>query len=168
MTNYLTSLSGASVDSPIGTVYLTADKFALYSCSFIEPLDYHAEQGNPLLLEASRQLNTYFEGKRKAFNIPLHLAGSTFYMKIWSVLQEIEYGRTTSYKQIAELLKVENGARAVGRAVGTNPLLIFIPCHRVIGDKGSLTGYKGGKERKRFLLQMELSNPTNPNRNLLF
>jgi methylated-DNA-[protein]-cysteine S-methyltransferase len=104
---------------------------------------------------ACDQLREYFLGKRRVFDLPLEPAGSPFEQKVWAALLAVPYGATTSYGAIATALGLVNGARAVGRANGANPIPIVIPCHRVIGSDGSLTGYGGGLPLKRILLEHE-------------
>jgi O-6-methylguanine DNA methyltransferase len=106
-------------------------------------------------LELKKQLDAYFGGERLEFTIPLDLRGTPFQREVWDTLRTIPWGQTRSYGQIAIDLGRPNGARAVGRAVGTNPVSIAVPCHRVLGSDGSLTGYGGGLERKTALLHLE-------------
>ena len=113
------------------------------------------EEATPLLLEACRQLREYFAGERKAFALPLAPAGTEFQKKVWAALRDIPWGETRSYGDIARAIGKPTACRAVGMANGRNPLPIFIPCHRVIGTNGSITGYSGGLEKKRFLLRLE-------------
>ena len=101
------------------------------------------------------QLDAYFSGKRLKFDLPLDLRGTPFQRRVWECLLDIPPGRTWTYGQVAEAIGRPGAARAVGRAVGTNPVAIVVPCHRVIGSDGSLTGYGGGLERKTALLQLE-------------
>jgi methylated-DNA-[protein]-cysteine S-methyltransferase len=107
------------------------------------------------LLEASRQLQAYFAGERREFDLPLAPYGSDFQRRVWSALLEIPYGETISYLELARRLGDPRAVRAVGSANGRNPISIIIPCHRVIGADGSLVGYGGGLERKRWLLRHE-------------
>lgn len=104
---------------------------------------------------ARAQLSEYFEGKRRVFDLPLRAEGSPFEQQVWSRLLKVPYGVTTSYGAIAAVLGLANGARAVGYANGANPIPIVIPCHRVIGSNGALTGYGGGLPLKRALLELE-------------
>ncbi|RMI32359.1 methylated-DNA--[protein]-cysteine S-methyltransferase [Nocardia stercoris] len=110
---------------------------------------------DPVLGEAVGQLLEYFLGRRRTFELPLHAAGDDFQQRVWREVTAIEYGTTTTYGQIAENLGDRRLAYRVGQAVGANPLCVFVPCHRVIGADGSLTGYAGGLERKRALLELE-------------
>lgn len=107
----------------------------------------------------SDQLDAYFNGQLTRFNVPLDLQGTPFQLAVWGLTCRIPYGKTTSYRQIAEDLGRPNASRAVGRAVGSNPVEIVVPCHRVLGSDGTLTGYAGGLKRKAALLELE-SFPT--------
>ncbi|MEQ8196878.1 MAG: methylated-DNA--[protein]-cysteine S-methyltransferase [Clostridiaceae bacterium] len=112
----------------------------------------------PLLKKASEQLQEYLAGKRKIFDLPLAPKGTEFQQKVWKALQEIPYGKTVSYKDIAKCIGNINACRAVGMANNKNPIFIFIPCHRVIGADGRLVGYAGGLDLKEKLLEMEKQN----------
>jgi methylated-DNA-[protein]-cysteine S-methyltransferase len=119
------------------------------------PLEQRAD-ADPLLLEAARQLEAYFSGAAQEFDLPLAPAGSEFQQRVWAQLQEICYGQTATYGEVAARLGLSGqAARAVGAANGCNPIPIVIPCHRVVGARGVLTGYGGGIERKRTLLALE-------------
>lgn len=121
------------------------------------PVDDRVDD-DPLLLEAGRQLTAYFEGDLKEFDLPLAPRGTDFQRRVWDELQRIGYGQTASYGELADRLGMVRGAaRAVGAANGRNPIGIVIPCHRVVGAKGSLSGYAGGVERKQLLLRLEQS-----------
>jgi methylated-DNA-[protein]-cysteine S-methyltransferase len=135
----------AEKDGKITNVYLPGEAF---------PGDMEACE-TPLLKEAVRQLESYFKGELKEFNLPLGPEGTDFMKKVWSALCEIPYGRTATYKDIAIKAGSPKGARAVGLANNRNPIPIFIPCHRVIGADGSLTGYAGGLDMKKKLLDIE-------------
>jgi methylated-DNA-[protein]-cysteine S-methyltransferase len=135
-------------DSAITTLYFSGDKLLD---------DMHIEE-TPLIREAAQQLTDYFEGKRKTFNVPLAPSGTEFQQKVWTVLQTIPYGETWSYKQVAEAIGNPKASRAVGMANNKNPIVIMIPCHRVIGANGKLVGYGGGLERKVQLLTIEQPN----------
>jgi methylated-DNA-[protein]-cysteine S-methyltransferase len=110
---------------------------------------------SPLIRKAAAQLVEYFDGKRKEFDVPLTPRGTDFQISVWKALQNIPFGETRSYKDIAVLIGREKAVRAVGMANNRNPIVIIIPCHRVIGHDGSLTGYGGGLPAKRFLLDLE-------------
>ena len=140
-------------DSPIGPMTLVQEGEVLARLDFDVPSQ--PEETTPLLLEACRQLREYFAGERKAFALPLAPAGTEFQKKVWAALREIPWGETCSYGDIARAIWKPTASRAVGMANGRNPLPIFIPCHRVIGTNGFITGYSGGLEKKRFLLLLE-------------
>lgn len=103
----------------------------------------------------AKALESYFIGNKKSFQLPLDIKGTSFQEKVWAFLVNIPYGETMSYSEIAEKIKHPKAARAVGRAVGANPILLFVPCHRVVGKNGKSTGYRGGVAFKERLLQME-------------
>lgn len=109
----------------------------------------------PLMNKAAEEINEYLQGERKYFDIPLKLEGSEYQKKVWNIIRTIPYGKTITYKDVAIEMGKKKSFRAVGGAIGKNPLLIFIPCHRVIGLNGALTGYAGGIERKENLLKLE-------------
>ena len=118
------------------------------------PADFELAE-TPLIKKAAVQLAEYFDGKRKTFNLPLAPAGTDFQLKVWKALQNIPYGGTLSYGELAALAGNPKACRAVGMANNRNPIVIIVPCHRVIGKDGSLTGYGGGLELKRQLLELE-------------
>ena len=111
--------------------------------------------GNPMLLEAARQLRAYFAGQLREFQLPLDIEGTGFQKRVWGQVAAIPYGETRSYLQIAQALGSPGAVRAVGAANGANPVPIVVPCHRVIGGKGKLVGYGGGLAMKRRLLELE-------------
>lgn len=119
------------------------------------PLQADVDEIDPLLQEAADQLQAYFAGKRKAFDLPLALEGTTFQQAVWADLLKIPFGQTISYGELAERVRAPSAVRAVGAAVGHNPVSIIVPCHRVIGRDGDLTGYAGGLDRKTALLHLE-------------
>lgn len=108
-----------------------------------------------LLKQARRQLSEYFNGTRKEFTLPLSMKGTPFQVQVWNALLEIPYGETRSYKEIAQAVQSPNACRAVGMANHNNPIGIVVPCHRVIGSDGSMTGYAGGLDIKKKLLELE-------------
>jgi methylated-DNA-[protein]-cysteine S-methyltransferase len=110
---------------------------------------------HPLFAALENQLHAYFNGELKQFNLPIRAHGTPFQLSIWEELQKIPYGTTVSYQTIAKSIKNEKAVRAVGQAIGKNPIAIVIPCHRVIGKNNQLTGFAGGLERKMKLLQCE-------------
>ena len=109
----------------------------------------------PILELAKKQLNEYFTGNRKTFDIPLHPVGTDFQKKVWRALKDIPYGHTASYKELAENINCSKGFRAVGNANNKNRYAIVVPCHRVIGSNGNLVGYAGGLDIKKFLIEHE-------------
>jgi methylated-DNA-[protein]-cysteine S-methyltransferase len=149
--------------SPIDDLLIVADGDAIVSVQMAthrgEPRQLDArmvrDDSDPLLAMAAAQLEEYFTRKRIAFDLPLRPSGTDFQKRVWNALLEIPCGQTTSYGELATRLGDPGASRAVGLANGRNPIAIFIPCHRVIGADGSLTGFGGGLERKRFLLEME-------------
>ncbi|HWD80563.1 MAG TPA: methylated-DNA--[protein]-cysteine S-methyltransferase [Kribbella sp.] len=121
-----------------------------------ETLGERVESTDPLIALVVEQLEEYFDGRRTSFALPVRLEGDAFQRRVWAVLEEIPYGETTTYGEIAARLgEPAQAAQAVGKAVGQNPVSIVVPCHRVIGKNGSLTGYAGGLTRKQFLLDLE-------------
>ncbi len=146
--------------SPIGALTLVATDTALVGLFMeahtSEPLIAEAEERRtPLLTTVSAQLDEYFAGRRERFDVPLAPRGTAFQTSVWAVLQLIPFGVTWSYAQVARALGSPKAVRAVGAANGRNPISVIIPCHRVIGADGSLTGYGGGLPRKRWLLAHE-------------
>jgi methylated-DNA-[protein]-cysteine S-methyltransferase len=103
----------------------------------------------------SQQLEEYFNGQRTAFTIPLHLEGTPFQQSVWEAMSQVPYGKTASYLNVAQTLQKPKSVRAVGTAIGRNPVLIVAPCHRIIGKNGGLTGYRGGLDMKKQLLKLE-------------
>ena len=142
----------ASVDSPIGKVWIESDGERVLRVSF-ESIG-RGKSGVPKVLkEAAKQMGQYFKGKRKVFDLPLPARGSAFRNRVWEELNKIPFGRVKSYQEL--VVKTGGSARAVGGACGANPLPIIIPCHRVLSSTGLLTGYIGGMWRKRWLLEHE-------------
>lgn len=141
------------VETPIGALRLVSDGEALCTVEFGEGgLRMDAA---PVLLQAERELAEYFAGRRKAFSVPLCMRGTAFQMEVWRALACIPYGETLSYGELAARIGRPKASRAVGMANHNNPLPIFVPCHRVVGADGRLTGYAGGLEIKKFLLELE-------------
>src|SRR4051794_2049533 len=148
-------MASTVVDSPIGPLGLVASDTGLRAVLF-DGGRIRAEGRSPVLDEAARQLGAYFDGDLVAFDLPLELDGTDFRRRCWLALGSIPYGQTVSYGEQARRLGLgHDAARAVGAANGRNPLPIVLPCHRVIGANGSLTGFGGGLEVKRFLLELE-------------
>lgn len=153
--------------SPMGDILLAADDIGLTGLWF-EGQKYfalsldkeHEEKDLPLFDQTKKWLDIYFSGQEPGLTVPLHFKGSSFQREVWEILRRIPYGQTMTYGEIAHLLSVRKGlrcmsAQAVGGAVGHNPISIIVPCHRVIGANGRLTGYAGGIDKKLKLLQLE-------------
>lgn len=147
--------------SPLGSLLLARTANGLAGAWFEAqqhhpaPIDAPLHDDDALLRRAAGQLAAYFEGSDAGFDIPLDLLGTPFQRAVWSELQRIERGATCSYGEIARHLGSPSASRAVGNAVGRNPISIIVPCHRVLGSAGALTGYAGGLERKTALLRLE-------------
>ncbi|MDX1284079.1 MAG: methylated-DNA--[protein]-cysteine S-methyltransferase [Draconibacterium sp.] len=150
------------IQSPIGWLKIETNQSALIAVSFVDGDGGSTSLMPDIITKASEQLLEYFEGKRKVFNLKLSPQGTEFQKKVWNHVSKINYGETTSYLDIAKHSGSEKNTRAVGLANGKNPIPIFIPCHRIIGTDGKLTGYAGGLEKKRWLLQHELENSEKP------
>ena len=157
-------------DSPLGKILLAADEEGMTGAWF-ETQKYfaaklppeHEEGTTPVLGDACRWLDVYFSGREPDFTPKLHLIGSDFRQAVWALLLQIPYGQTRTYGALAKQLAEKNGgkrvsAQAVGGAVGHNPISLMIPCHRVVGTNGSLTGYGGGIQRKKALLELECAD----------
>ena len=148
-------------DSPLGSLLMTSDGEALTGLSFGDkPLAEQETQALPVFVDTCRWLDLYFSGKVPDFTPQLSLQGTDFRRAVWEILRTIPYGQTISYGEIADMIARERrmekmSAQAVGGAVGHNPVGIIVPCHRVIGKSGSLTGYGGGIWRKEWLLKLE-------------
>lgn len=144
-------------DSPIGTLGIAENGTGMTDLFLRGRIrtEGFREEKTPLIQDAVSQLREYFGGKRKAFDLPLSLSGTAFQLSDWKALRTIPYGETRSYQQIAEQLGNPKACRAVGMANNRNPVLIVVPCHRVIGKDGSLTGYGCGLEKKELLLELE-------------
>lgn len=153
--------------SPLGTILLAADEIGLTGLWF-EGQKYfalyldkeHEEKELPVLKQAKTWLDIYFSGREPDFKVPLHFTGTDFQNEVWEILYSIPYGQTTTYGEIAKRLAASRGlkrmsAQAVGGAVGRNEISIIVPCHRVVGSNGSLTGYAGGMDKKIELLKLE-------------
>lgn len=145
------------VKTPVGTVCISEDKDGIVSVQFGNFPGKIADIKHPGLYldDAEVQILEYFEGIRRSFDLPLSVRGSDFQKKVWKALCDIPYGETRSYQDIASVIGNAKAARAVGMANNRNPLLLIIPCHRVVGKSGQLVGYAGGIERKQYLLDME-------------
>lgn len=150
------------IDSPVGELRLVEHNDAITAIEFSPFRDSDGrprgdrDDEHPLLVEAARQLHAYFERDLKEFDLPLAPVGSAFQQRVWQALLGVGWGETASYGEIAHRLGMTNAAsRAVGLANGRNPIPIVIPCHRIIGANGTLTGYAGGLPRKQLLLELE-------------
>ncbi len=152
------------VDTPIGKLEIHSDKNYLYRIQFIDHKQKYkimpSSRLSAIAEETSKQLNEYFKGRRKSFNIPFRLDMSPFYNKTLKEVSKIKYGQTASYMDIAKNAGNIRAVRAVGTANAKNPIVIMIPCHRIISGDGSLGGYGGGLDKKLFLLRHEGTNIT--------
>jgi len=151
------NLEVACIQSPVGILKISGSEDGIRSILF---MDNETEQTLvPACLQGCvNQLNEYFEGKRKQFNLKLDPKGTEFQLKVWDKLQQIPFGKTISYLDLARMTGRETNTRAVGNANGKNKINIVVPCHRVIGSNGKLTGYGGGLWRKEILLKLEMGN----------
>ena len=143
------------LQSPIGWVEISGIKNAVTSVNFVMDRDEDSTELPEVVIACKQQLEEYFRGKRREFSIKVKPEGTDFQKSVWSQLEKIKYGETKSYGDIARQMKDVNASRAVGHANGKNPVGIIIPCHRVIGESGKLTGYAGGMWRKQWLLDLE-------------
>ncbi len=137
-------------DGALRGLYMTEQRHRPDETTFGEP-----DPGAEIFVHAETELKEYFAGRRRAFDVPLAFAGTPFQQRVWAELRKIPYGTTISYGELADRLGSPGASRAVGLANGKNPIGIIVPCHRVVGANGSLTGYGGGLERKRYLLDFE-------------
>jgi methylated-DNA-[protein]-cysteine S-methyltransferase len=156
------SLAYKMIDSPVGKLKLVASDQGLVAILWqndkptrVRLNELTEDARHPLLLETERQLGEYFAGKRKTFSVPLDMRGTSFQKNVWHALLAIPFGETRSYGQLAKQLGNPQAVRAVGAANGRNPISIIVPCHRVIGSSGKLTGFAGGLETKAHLLSLE-------------
>jgi len=155
-------------ESPVGNLMIEADDEGITSVSFSDNVHVLGTQSNEHILAAQCQLLEYFKGVREDFDVPLSMTGHPpFYQKVWQELLKVPYGDSCSYQDIAAALGDPNAARAVGMANGKNPIAIIVPCHRVIGRNGKLTGYAWGIDTKRWLLRHEIAHSPVPD-HLLF
>lgn len=157
------TVSFTLIDSPVGPLRLVAGAHGLHALHMHvqrhvpatpDPA-WRRDDGHPVLVATAAQLEQYFDGERHAFDLPLAPVGTEFQLRVWEGLRAIPYGATISYGELAQRVGNAKAVRAVGLANGRNPISIIVPCHRVVGANGSLTGYGGGLERKRFLLDLE-------------
>lgn len=146
-------------NSPIGILKIVASEGYLNEISFAQKKGENPSSLSPILLTCKEQLDLYFAKKLQIFNIPIKFTvGTPFQQEVWQKLCEIPYGATVSYKQIAQNVKREKAVRAIGGANNKNPIVIIVPCHRVIGANGKLVGYGGGLDKKEYLLNLEKEN----------
>ena len=150
------------IDSPVGKLKLVANDKALVAVLWendnptrVRLTKLVEEQAHPILMKAEQQLNEYFAGRRVDFSIALDMAGTQFQRSVWEALLAIPFGQTKTYLDVARHLGNPQATRAVGAATGRNPISIIVPCHRVIGSTGKLTGFAGGLDAKTYLLLME-------------
>ena len=146
-------IKARTLETPIGMIEIQADENGVCALIFHAAADKNDDC--ELLDWAQRELEEYFAGRRRAFSVPLSIVGTPFQKKVWHALKDIPYGETRTYGEIAGIIGNKNAARAVGMANNKNPLPVLIPCHRVIGKNGALTGYGGGLWRKQYLLELE-------------
>lgn len=150
------SIATACFDSPLGIIELKQCDGFLIGLEFID--DGKATEIPESLQSSVDQIKEWFSGKITKFDLPVKPKGTQFQVSVWQLLTEIPYGQTVTYGDIANKLGIKNGSRAVGLANGSNPISLIIPCHRVIGANGKLTGYRGGLQRKEWLLRFEKAN----------
>jgi methylated-DNA-[protein]-cysteine S-methyltransferase len=156
-----TLVAQGRIDTPLGALTLAATARGLALAWFdgqahrSEEVAAPRQPGNEVLRQAEREFDEYFAGRRREFSVPLDPAGTDFQQRVWRALLQIPMGRLGTYGDIARQLGLPAAARAVGAAIGRNPISIIVPCHRVVGRDGSLTGYAGGLPRKQALLQLE-------------
>lgn len=154
----------AFYNTPIGVLRLEATEEALRAASFQEENNtiVFERTTHPVVSNVVQQLEEYFKGERRVFQLPLAPQGTAFQQKVWNELQKLKYGTTATYLQMAQRLGNKNSIRAAATANGRNPIAIIIPCHRVVGANGALTGYAGGLHRKQWLLEQEARHAGQP------
>ena len=153
---FMENIFTTTIETPIGYLELSSDQQFLLSVSFVEKPGSITDFQPGILKDSVVQIIEYFDGKRREFDLKLQPAGTDFQLKVWEEVKKVPFGKTVSYLDIAIKTGSKNNTRAVGLANGKNPIPIIIPCHRIIGTNGKLTGYAGGLERKKWLLQREL------------
>lgn len=148
-------------ESKFGNIYIKTDENYVYNINFIDINSINKEfeyKKNIITEEVIKQVEEYFNGKRKSFELPVNPQGTEFQKRVWRELQKIPYGQTRTYKDIAIKIEKPNASRAIGNANNKNPIAIVIPCHRVIGSNNKLVGYAGGIDKKIKLLELEKNN----------
>lgn len=155
------------ISTPVGPLVIRGTTGAVHEIHFVrdksmrdelmrdDPADSHEQSVSAPVRDAVRQLDEYFHGRRHRFDVPIDLAGTSFQRAVWNQLLTIPYGTTCTYGDLADAVGKPGAARAVGAAVGRNPISVVVPCHRVVAAGGRLGGYGGGLDKKRFLLQLE-------------
>lgn len=144
-----------TISTPTGQLYIGAKGSQIYHIGWHRPLEHMRKADEQLLQKAKQQLHAYFSGKRTVFELPLLLEGTLFQQRVWQALQRIPFGTLATYQEIANAIGQPSAVRAVANAIGANPVVIVVPCHRVIGKNGTLTGFSGGLEKKHWLLTHE-------------
>lgn len=154
-------ISYTEYDSPLGRLLLAASPRGITGLYFEEhkyfsgPGDWRRDDAHPHLVAAAAQLQEYFCGERQNFDLALDPSGTSFQQAVWTALCSLQFGTTTTYSAIAQHIAKPNAIRATGTAIGKNPISIIVPCHRVLGSSGGLSGFAGGLPRKRYLLDLE-------------
>ena len=143
------------IKTPIGDICILEENNKIIGLTLDNEKYCYTEKNTEILNETEKQLNEYFWGKRKKFNVPINPKGTEFQKQVWNELLKIPYGQTVTYKRIAQKIEKPNAARAVGMANHNNPIAIIVPCHRVVGSNSKLVGYAFGLEKKQFLLDLE-------------
>ena len=147
------------VESPLGNIEITHSDTHVTALSFVDDMANKTPSEHPLVKQTQSQLLEYFEGKREKFQLPINPEGTEFQKKVWLLLLKIPFGKTLSYLKLSQMSGNVKAIRAIAAAVGKNPILILIPCHRIIGSNGQMIGYSGGIPRKKSLLELEQKNP---------
>lgn len=142
-------------ESDIGILSVSTHNHEVISISFVDEIEKTSASPSPVLQKALKQIEEYFNGKRSEFDFPYRWVGTDFQVKIWKLVSRIPYGTSLAYVKVAQAYGDAKMVRAVGAALAKNPLIILIPCHRVMGSDGSLVGYSAGIDKKRQLLELE-------------
>lgn len=147
------------VESPLGNIEIKCSETHVTALSFVEAMAAKTPSEHPLVKQTQTQLLEYFDGKREKFQLPINPEGTEFQKKVWLLLLKIPFGKTLSYLKLSQMSGNVKAIRAIAAAVGKNPILILIPCHRIIGSNEQMIGYSGGIPRKKSLLELEQKNP---------